>query len=176
MSLKYLVIVTVAVADILSMSRCGPPSGKHTPTERPDSGTHAENGIPAAAVAILEQADVFELLSLSPRHQPRTAKDDFHGYEVLGRAEIADPKTRKKLVSAFEQGVAENQGTIAACFNPRHGIHVTRNGKTEDFVVCFECLQVHSYGAIDEDFLISSSPNATFETVLRRAGILLAHE
>jgi hypothetical protein len=156
---------------------CGgstPSPPPHTPAELPSSGTYLENRIPATASAILEQADGFELLSLNPKHQQKTAKGDFHGYQVVGRAVIADPEARKKLVSAFERGVAENQGMIAACFNPRHGIRVTQNGKLEDFVICFECAQVHSYGAIEVHFLISSSPKALFDNMLRRAGVSLA--
>jgi hypothetical protein len=27
------------------------------------------------------------------------------------------------------------------CFDPRHGIRVTRGGVTVDFVICFQCFQ-----------------------------------
>lgn len=135
-----------------------------------------QNKIPTAASTILEQADHFELLSLNPHHHQRPAQGDFHGYRIQGTAVIADPETRKKLISAFRQGVAENQGMIAACFNPRHGIRVTRNGKQVDFVICFECAQVQSYVAVEAQFLISSSPKSLFDSVLLRAGISTAEE
>ena len=46
------------------------------------------NELPPGALAIIETAEAFDLLSLEPRHrgdQPGT----FHGIEVLGRMEIA---------------------------------------------------------------------------------------
>lgn len=144
----------LAVAALLSTASC-----------------YLRNKIPTAAGAMLEQADHFELLSLNPHYNQRPAQGDFHGYRIRGTAVIADRETRKKLISAFQQGVAENQGMIAACFNPRHGIRATRNGKQVDFVICFECAQVHSYGAVEAQFLISSSPKSLFDSVLLRAGI-----
>jgi hypothetical protein len=59
---------------------------------------------------------------------------------VLGLT-INDAETRHRLVSSFQRAVAENQGTIAACFNPRHGIRVTRKQKQVEFVICFECTE-----------------------------------
>jgi hypothetical protein len=168
------VTVIAAVAGLLSLVACVVPSEERKPAQLADSSTYLKNEIPAAATKILEHADGFELLSLNPLPQNKAVRADFHGYQVLGRTAIADPGARKKLVSAFERGVAKNQGTIAACFNPRHGIHVTRGGEVEDFVVCFECLQVYSHGAVEGHFLTSSSPEALFDSMLRRAGIPLA--
>jgi hypothetical protein len=95
-----------------------------------------ENKIPERAKMELEQADKFELLSL----RPVVRGGDFHGYQVLGKTEILDAETRKSLVSALENGAAENHGDAMLCFNPRHGIHVARHDKEMDFVICFECL------------------------------------
>jgi hypothetical protein len=111
---------------------------------------------------------------LNPHYQKRPTQDDFHGYRVRGITVITDRETRKNLVSAFQQGVVENQGMIAARFNPRHGIRVTRNGKQADFVICFECAQVQLFGTVEAHFLISSSPKALFDSMLLRAGISLA--
>lgn len=172
-SLLHSVTVVLAAAALIGASGCAP-SAEHRLAEVHDSSSYLKNKIPATAAEILEQADGFELLSLSPDYQQQAAKGDFHGYRVLGKAVVTDPETRKKLVSTFQRGVAENQGMIAACFNPRHGIRVTRNGKREDFVICFECAQVQAYGAVEAHFLISSSPKALFDSMLRHAGISLA--
>ena len=139
------------------------------------SNASSKNKIPATAAAILEQPDYFELLSLNPEYQHTTSRSNFHGYRVLGRAAITDSEDRKKLVSAFERGVAENQGMIAACFNPRHGISVTRNGKRADFVICFECDQVESHRVVEAHFLISSSPKELFDSMLVHYGISIVH-
>ena len=129
------------------------------------------NVIPATAATILEQADHFELLSLDPRPQWEPAEGDFHRYKVLGTAVINDAETRKKIVCAFKRAVAENQEIVAACFNPRHGIRVTRNEKQADFVICFECAHVQVFGEVHRGFLITNSARGLFDSVLRSSGI-----
>jgi hypothetical protein len=124
------------------------------------------NIIPAAAAAILEQPDQFELLSLNPQVQQRATGADYHGFRVTGTVVINDPETRQRLVSSFERAVAENQGTAAACFNPRHGMRVTRNHKQVEFVICFECNRVRVFGAVQGEFLVTNSAQASFESVL----------
>lgn len=133
-----------------------------------------EKDIPAAAKVILEQADEFELLSLDPRLSSKPAKDAFHGYRILGSTQIPDPPTRKKLVTALEKGIAENGGrTLAHCFNPRHGIHVTRAKEHADFVICFECDQIQIYGAASVEVLTTGSPLPIFNHVLQDAKVPL---
>ena len=60
---------------------------------------------------------------------------------------------------------------MAACFNPRHGIRVTRNEKEADFVICFECAQVEVFGENYGRFLIANSAQPLFDSVLRISGI-----
>jgi hypothetical protein len=129
------------------------------------------NHLPAAAMKTLKQADRFELLSLDPHFQRALEKDGFHGYRILDRVVISDPKTRDRLISALRQGMLENFGTIAACFNPRHGIHAVRQGKQVDLVICYECLQVKLFGDDQGEFLVSSSPQAFFNETLKTRGL-----
>src|SRR5688500_3924625 len=103
------------------------------------------NDIPAGTLAALQQGDGYELLSLDPRELDEPPPDHFHGWRVLGRTTITDPATRKKLNEALRKGARENTGMAAACFNPRHGIHVVHNGKAYDLVICFECLSVMGF-------------------------------
>ena len=146
-----------AVAAVVAMASCG-----------------NRNVIPAPAATIFEQADHFELLSLDPRPQWEPAEGDFHRYKVLGTAVIEDAETRKKLVTALKRAVAENQDYIAACFNPRHGIRVTRNGKQADFVICFQCAQAELFGEGYTRLLIANSAQTLFDYILRNSGIPLA--
>jgi hypothetical protein len=135
-----------------------------------------ESRIPGKSKAILERADEFQLLSLEPRFQRGSKPDDFHGYKVLGAMPIRDAKTRKRFVAAFEKGITQNDGVIAACFNPRHGIIVTRNGQQADFVICFECFQFQVYGVDHGTFSIGDSPRELFNQALRDAQIPLTKE
>jgi WG containing repeat len=161
----------IVITAIFSMTVFASRSRDSRHLEAYDSATEVGNGIPVAAAAVLEQADHFELLSLNPDYQRIAAEGDFHGYRVLRTVVIDNPETRKKLVSTFQQAVAENQGIEAACFNPHHGIRVTRKEKQADFVICFECNQVHVLGVVQGTFLITRSAQPLFDSVLRSKGV-----
>jgi hypothetical protein len=125
-------------------------------------------------------------LSLDPLHsdiqttRPRVpatgpATPQFHFYYILGQTRITEPQTQKKLTEALQAG-ARGRASPAACFDPRHGIRVTRSGTVIDIVICFECSQAKVYvnNVADEDFLTTSSPEAVFDEVLKSAGVPLA--
>jgi hypothetical protein len=152
----------------LTFPICSVGCGNNTPAEEPAK-------IPAEALAALEQAEEFELLSLDPTPGADAPKNAFRGWGILGRVKITDDDTRKRLIEGLKKGVAENDGMVAACFNPRHGICVSKDGKQADFVICFECLQVevhvndHPY-----QLLTTHSPQPVFDEVLRQTGVPLA--
>jgi hypothetical protein len=135
----------------------------------------AENKIPDDVKTILEKADKFELLSLDPEYLKEKPADGFHGWKVLGRTTVKDADARKTLLAAFEKGVEENKGEVARCFDPRHGIRATRGDKTVDLVICFECYQVKVFAGEGErkDFLVTGSPQPTFDKVLTDAKVPL---
>jgi hypothetical protein len=137
-----------------------------------------ENKIPDQARAILENASQFELLSIGHGPFPKNPPEDFHGWPVIGKTTIKDPNTRNRLIAALEKGVEENKGDSMKCFNPRHGIRVARDGKTADFVICFECYQVMVYvaGEKEQRFLITASPAPVFNQTLQHSNVPLARE
>jgi hypothetical protein len=142
------------------------------------SAGEKDNKIPNDLQALLEKAEQIELWSLSPERPKEKPADAFHGWKVLGKTTVKDAEARKKLVAAFKKGVEENKGKVADCFNPRHGIRVTHDGKTADFVICFECYQVQVFVADKEEkgFLIMASPQAAFDHVLKEAKVPLAEK
>lgn len=71
----------------------------------------------------------------------------------------------------LSRGLLLRMGYEALCFNPRHGIRVTRNEKQEDFVICFQCAQVEVFGEVNGRFLIANSAQALFDSVLQSSGI-----
>jgi hypothetical protein len=131
--------------------------------------------IPAYAKRILEQANSFELFSLDPKDRKPKDGDLFCGWRVLGMT-VVEKGDAIRLVEALEKGVAENNGEVADCFNPRHGIRAVHDGKSVDFVLCFECRQgfVSGKGKADTQFLVSGSPSTTFNAVLTKAGVPVA--
>jgi len=137
-----------------------------------------DNKIPDQARVILEKATQFELLSIGYGPSSKNPPEDFHGWRVIGKTTIKDPDTRKRLVAAMEKGVEENKGDSMKCFDPRHGVRVTLDGRTADFVICFQCFQVLVYvaGENERRFLITDSPAPIFNRTLQEAKIPLARE
>ncbi|MDB5333036.1 MAG: hypothetical protein JWP03_4187 [Phycisphaerales bacterium] len=132
------------------------------------------HGMPGVAARALADADRYELLSL----RPFPFKPEFYNHEILGRTTVTDAATRQRLNAALQSGVRESDGTAMACFNPRHGIRVTRAGETTDFLICFECRQVQVWrdGKKIATFLTSASPQSVFDEVLQKAHVPLAAE
>jgi hypothetical protein len=133
------------------------------------------HGMPLVAARALADADQYEVLSLQPLRsysgQPR-----FYGHKILGQMTVTDPATRQRLNAALQSGVRESDGRMMACFNPRHGIRLTRAGVTTDFVICFECRQIQVWrdGKVIASFLTSASPQPVFDEVLQKANVPLA--
>ncbi len=131
------------------------------------SAQGADNKLPEAAANILAKADTIELLALDPE----PAKEGFRGYKILGKTELKGD-AKKGLMAAFEKG---SEGPIdpAKCFNPRHGLRATHDGKTVELVICFECAQfkVHMGDDKGQTLLVNKMPQAAFDKALKDAGI-----
>src|ERR1700730_8321568 len=59
----------------------------------------------------------------------------FHGYQVLGRAEITDTKEKQGLLDALCEGVRNNDGMVMFCFNPRHALRIQTAGSRVDLTI-----------------------------------------
>jgi hypothetical protein len=136
----------------------------------------AEGKLPADVGKALEEADRLELYSLDPsKPAAETDKDAFHGYKVLGKTTVkAD--ARKDLVAAVLKGVADSDGSMADCFEPRHGVRAVRDGKTYDLVICFHCLQIEAYAGDKKlpTTPTARSPEPALDGLLKDAGVPLA--
>jgi hypothetical protein len=120
------------------------------------------------------------LYSLDPGHlvhnEAIQTQTVFHGYHILGHADITNVSEQRALMQALARGASEAKpGVIGACFNPRHGLHIEKRGHSVDLVICFECLQVHAFDfQLSDGFLTSPSPQPTFDDSLRRYQLPLA--
>ena len=135
-----------------------------------------DSGLPKKAAKALEESSSFELYSLDPdRFALKSDEKGLHGFRVLGQTTVEDMNSRKKMIAALNAGVAEHDGSVADCFFPRHGIKVAIDGETHEFVICFQCLQVQWYidGKKAKGFLISDSPQPTFDQILKDADVPL---
>ena len=131
-----------------------------------------DNALPEDVLRILSKAEQLELLSLLPEPEKTKPKDHFHGYTVLGKTALKDATGRKNLVESFTKGM-QGQINPANCFEPRHGIRATHDGKTVDLVICFACSQfyVHDAAGKSTRYLVNASPEPLFDKVLQDAGI-----
>ena len=138
----------------------------------------SSNEVPPFVLQTLQGSGTYELLSLDPNGlgKDQMSPDAFHGFRVLGRTTVTDKETRQALNDALQLGAKENQGAVAACFNPRHGLHVISRGQVVDLVICFECAQVQAYngGGERNNFLVAASPQPVFDEVLTAAKVPLA--
>lgn len=132
---------------------------------------------------VLDRGEHFVLLSLDPTdsglrsESAPTPKEMFHDYGVLGRTEISSTEERTALLHALYKGIADSDGNVASCFNPRHGIRATLGDETVDLVICFECLSIQTHHKQSGGYMLTtSSPQPTFNRVLKRAHLPIAKE
>lgn len=96
-----------------------------------------------------------EVFSLEPRPMDGVVltmeQDDgrFHGYEIKGSVKLREDDAkqssqRETIRDALTVSLMEpSDRTAKAClFFPRHGLRVTNNGTSVDFVICLQCCDV----------------------------------
>jgi hypothetical protein len=151
------------------------------------SNADAPNGnrLPAEASAILDKATEIELLSLDPsvvlndkdgQPAPKPGVKKLHGWDILGQTTIKDAEQRKQVKEALLKGISDSDGTVADCFDPRHGLRASHDGKTVELVICFRCLQLQVYvdGKRSPTVLTTRSPQAVLNALLKKAKIPIA--
>jgi RNA polymerase sigma factor (sigma-70 family) len=135
--------------------------------------------IPPEFRKALDLAETLELYSLDPSTPALKDEAAFHEWRVLGKTEVRK-ESLTQLVAAFKKGVEEaDQRVSAGCYRPRHGLRATVDGKSYDFVICFECVVVLIYGGHAEKnagFHVSRSPAQTFNRILTDAKIALPRQ
>lgn len=140
-----------------------------------------QRAFPGDSRALLEDADTFEMLSLSPDGNPEAilpktpnTSGHFHGWRILGRTPVRAPQQRKQLLAALYNSMGGSCG--AMCFNPRHGIHASKNGKTVDLIICFGCgrLQTNTpQGVGYSDICGGENAKSAFNAVLQNSNVPL---
>ncbi len=109
-----------------------------------------ENKLPPEAEQALRAPDKVTLYSLEPWDEPTSSDKTLRDVKILGQTEL-DGKRRATAIAEFKSAVANWDGMIAMCFDPRHALRVTAQGHTYDFLLCYECHQFYIYK--DEDLL-----------------------
>jgi hypothetical protein len=114
--------------------------------------TKSVNRIPSAALRALTTDPKPVIFSLNPEcvvyNNDGTmtplpeSTPKFCGYEILGQSVVESRTDRARAVETIVNGIQNWNGRIAACFEPRHGIRVSGEGGTYDFLICFACSRV----------------------------------
>lgn len=63
----------------------------------------------------------------------------FYGYEILAQREMTDPAPLRTALQDLDLAGQHWEGAVAGCFNPRHGIHLTKAGHLHEILLCYEC-------------------------------------
>lgn len=139
----------------------------------------ADNDFPKDVRDAFDKAKEFELYSLDPsRAVKKNEKDSFfHDWNVLGKTTIKGANARNAL-AAIDKGRKESDGSVAACFNPRHGVRIVHDKKTYDLVICYECLSATIYEGDKRvgSFLTVRSPEKVLTRMLADAKVPLPKE
>jgi hypothetical protein len=141
----------VLLAALLAACACGERSPAPARDERPWAGGDAaavREVLPENARAVVEDADEVWLYALDPRPVPEDQRaaladaETFGDERVLGKARLTDPAERRRLGEGLYRALIAD-GPAAACFIPRHGARFVKGDAWVEFVVCFECNQMH---------------------------------
>ena len=130
--------------------------------------------------ALAEAEGTLEIISLDPssRHgYSVNNKEVFHGFGILGRAVAEDTADKRTLILALAKAITENNGVVAACFNPRHGFRFIGKGKEIELVICFECASARCHGFNgDKGILLTASAQPAFDAFLVKKNVQLAEK
>lgn len=67
------------------------------------------------------------------------ALPEFHGYRILGTAELSLATSGQTAIDSLRKAVREGAPMSVECFFPHHGIRVEGGGHVTEILVCFEC-------------------------------------
>lgn len=128
---------------------------------------------------ILFHAESLEIVALDPDWPTEESLADpstLHGYNVRGRAVVTSRPLRVELLTSLGDAARENDGMVAACFNPRHALIAEHEGKTCEVIICFECLTFQVWDGKEpvETVDLSETPRPLYDRIFTDAGLSIA--
>jgi acyl-CoA thioesterase I len=116
-----------------------------------------------APVLLAPVIESMTLYSLTPEQTKAT--DNFESYVIPGKVEIVSSEERTAIFAAVQRGIDQGYTHGAfGCFEPHHGVRVRRNGKTYDYVLCFQCLNVDEF--VDGQFVTERTMDWTAKDII----------
>src|ERR1700676_2103674 len=99
---------------------------------------------------------LYSLEPTRPREEGSDSHSRFHGFAILGSAELRDLVEQKALLQGLAHSSTDARDSVSGCFNPRHGLHVEQAGRAVDLVICFECDWIEPHGLNQEKGFFTS--------------------
>ncbi len=137
-----------------------------------DSASRKQRQSAEEVEELMSRSGSLTIYSLDPEIRDAVGEGGFHGYRIIGHKEITDSSDKKQLLLKLAESIRGNSDTIAACFNPRHGLQFREHNEQIDFVICFQCLAAHQYGGTNSNVRLSGIGSAAFDSILDKYGVL----
>jgi hypothetical protein len=102
------------------------------------------NTIPIDAAQALHESRSGDLYSLEPWSPRASRGPTLYRFQILGKKRV-DGLAYKAAAEELEAAVGRWDERIAACFDPRHALHVTSRGHKFEFLLCYACHQMAVY-------------------------------
>lgn len=140
---RWLILVFAVIAALFALWAS---EGFGPVIARVDIRNPARVTVPYRALKALRHPEQMTLFSIDPQATDLTFKiPRFEDFIVLKSAEVTSREDQSRVMDVIMRGVEISDGSLAMCFNPRHGVRVVKGEEVYDFVVCFECGRVDIY-------------------------------
>jgi len=112
--------------------------------------------LPPQVRDFLLYATTFEIVAIHPSYSDppcqapgeKDCRSDgaklFWLHRILGQARVDAREERTELVDLIDEAIGDGD-PVASCFDPRHAVSATRDGRRIDILICFECLSLIVY-------------------------------
>ena len=128
-------------------------------------------GDPQELFSMVNNHDKVIFYSLEPSGMLKEKKI-FHNYSILGSKELKGKEHKELIFENLYKAIEENEGDVAPCFMPRHGIRVSKGEKILDLVICFQCSSVVVHSTKRTSIAINGDRNI-FDKVAKKLNMEL---
>ena len=121
--------------------------------------------------ADLNQIEAIAILSIGHTlESANIANIGFIGrYPILAEASVDNREEIDLLAISLTEGIRNAPAIYMLCFTPRHAIRYTLNGRTTEFLICFECFKVQIIeNGESTEFKVTRVPETIWDRVFAK--------
>jgi hypothetical protein len=133
----FAVLLTALAIEAFAFTRASPP-----------------NSFNSVALDAFLHPDKALLYSIDPSPGESGSGPMFHGHRILEQAplkEVQAIKAFEEIRTSARRWISSSRREEYACFDPRHGIRVSKNSQAFDLLICYECGKAVVYQARRND-------------------------